>query len=266
MFEHKSFALLLHSFTLRLTKMRKLLMLLSFLCLTLSAFSQKGVEVGVFWSPQVYRILNEDDINFLQYKNFPISISNLGGWISFNPKRGVGLYIGAIQALQGQEYSGGVAQTLLPRTLDNLGRIQLSYFKFPVLFQVRRNAFQGRTTQQRKLGINFMLGPQLNWLNKVSWKDNQNQEIKITDGQGEQVNLLDAYDRFNLNLAIAMGLNYPVTRKLAFTLLIKTDYSLEDIENKSFLIDDTPFYFLKRLPSTNLTFSVQPSLSWILNN
>lgn len=228
-------------------------------------WSQSGLEIGAFWLPQTYRLLNDDDINFFTYDAVPITINSYGAFVAINSKRKIGFYTGFISTVQGQRYLTGESDLLLTQTVDYLKDVRLSYYKIPIFIQFKTNGYQSmEVLDGRRVGLSLQFGPQINLLQRVEWIDFDDHHILLTNNQGMEINIKDAYKHFSISLGTNLGINVAVSKKLTFNCQLRIDYTIDDVENKKFLPEGQNFYHPRRLATTSTSVGLQSGISFLI--
>lgn len=223
------------------------------------------VEIGAFWLPQTYRLLNDSDINYYTYQMVPFEESTFGGYIAFVSKKKVGLELGFIHSFQGQKYDD-TGDNFLYRSISGVTEVKLSYYKFPFLFKYRSNPYQqNRTGKSSRLGFNFLLGPQLSLLAEADWLNNEEQ-VTVFNTTGQPTDLKNLYQKQNIDVVLAFGVNLALSDVFTVNLILRSDYTLNEIENKNYTLANGDLFFNElRAASSQVTVGLVLGVSvWLL--
>lgn len=190
--------------------MKKILLLLFILLLSIPTYSQKGAYIGIRLIPQSAWILNQDDFDSDDFDfGVPFSFAfALGGGYMFSDV--VGVETQMLYSPQGQKYID--SETSEEININN------NYFKIPVLFRFRSEA--------EKVGFLFNIGPEFGFL--VGSSINSSGGDLPPEFLGDTRNL---YENFEFSVALGLGTSISLSSNLQLDLLINLNYGLSEIES-----------------------------------
>jgi hypothetical protein len=119
----------------------------------------------------------------------------------------------------------------VPEDITVRRTLRMRYLKFPVFFKFG-------TDMEKKYAIYGMLGPQFEYLMSVDDENNDRREYTnepfLPTGErtaGFPWNDIDRYNRFNVSVAGAFGLDVKLRFNLRMNLQVRADYGLLDVRN-----------------------------------
>ena len=174
------------------------------------ANAQKGLEFGAFVQPQTHWIMNDQDFEAGDELDFRVPYSmGIGINVGYNFSDMLGLRTGLSYDTNGQDY---VNNSVDPSINSS---IVLNYLKVPVYLKFNTNT-------QSKLSFLFLAGPQFGLLTKAeSFFD-----------EDDPVDQMEQYANFELSAAGALGLQINMDDNSTINFLWRTQYSLNNIEEK----------------------------------
>lgn len=209
--------------------------------ISLSAFSQKGIEIGFDVMPQTHWIMNKSDFDLgNQLDHVPTFNLAFGVHFGVNFSNTLGLHTGLLYSSQGQNYEDKRGLT----TVDYAQ--ELTYLKIPLLLKFNSNPDNGAYF----IG---MVGPQLGLLTKVEQTGDVPSSVSFPT-------VKDAYKSADIGGVVGFGLGINLSEDIKLGILFRFDGSLGDIENK-----DDSVWNLNRENSSNVTGGVMFSLNYIIN-
>lgn len=239
--------------------MKRLFLLLVFVYTSQLSIAQDKteIEIGIVALPQAAWIFNKSDKDEIPTLNRPITYGYGGGIdIGINFKQMFGMQTGVFYSSQGQEY------TRNSTTGWNSRRVELNYVKVPLLFRVNTGPYS--TT-------NFFLsvGPQVSLLVKAK-EFQDGEEHDYTDFSMDPMTTEDLYKPFDIGMVLNIGTKARVNDRFFVTLGFRMDYSLLDIENKSYeyrALNESKqsFYSVERSSGRNMTGAFNIGFHYTIN-
>lgn len=206
--------------------MRKLTLLaVAFLTAQLG-FSQKGIELGVEFTPAATLILNDEDFAAGDDLNFQGTFGfNTGLSVGYNFNDGLGLVSGIIFSQQGQNYVtafDGVAkgdQDVFNRTL--------SYVRLPLLLKINSDP-------SASSGTYFRFGPHFDFLTGAKYSyDAKGSVLNPYDTNGEISLLTDPdykdlniYNKFVFGITLEFGGSANINENMKITFMLSLSGNL----------------------------------------
>ncbi len=196
-------------------QIRRLGVLLLLLWAMPQVFAQTGLELGAKYIPQTVWHFNNADFSEGDKLNFtPTYTRAYGLHFGVNFSDFFGVQSGYILSEQGQKYVHkhvGSAES---------SEIRLSYRKIPLLLKFNTDPISG---------ISFIAnaGLQLGVLTEATYLEN-NESVDLG------IDYTDWYNNTDVSVLLGAGARFNVSEVLNFDLMLRTDYSIRDIENKSF--------------------------------
>ncbi|MEZ4886787.1 MAG: outer membrane beta-barrel protein [Chitinophagales bacterium] len=194
------------------------------LLMSLPAFSQAGIELGVFVMPQSVWVFNKDDsdqgarLDYVPKYSFAY-----GAKVGFNFSNTIGLQTGLIISKQGQDYDSdgsGAFGSALPSSWIGTDRVvDLTYLKIPLLLKFNSNPDAGTA-------FLFTIGPQLAFL--TSAESTVNDIAESFNGY----TLKDLYEQSYIGAVMSIGARFTIAENLFLNTSFRFDGSLGDVENK----------------------------------
>lgn len=238
--------------------MQKLtLMLAAALLCNFAAKAQKGVELGVQFTPMTTWILNNEDFDEGDALNFRGTFGYLVGMhAGYNITETFGIQTGFMFNKCGQNYITDYAG--IAKADQNTFRRDMSYFRVPLLFKL-----QG--TVENSGGMYFRIGPHFDFLNSarfrydftstsfdpdLDWnmkKPESSKELDLTNGPIAP-NLFDNtykfYKGFVLGATLEMGGFVKLNDNMKMTFMLHLEGSLTNPEGKDagLVYPSTPVY------------------------
>lgn len=194
--------------------MKKLIIIVAALVLSGSIFAQKGLEVGVYATPQSTWIFNQQDFDEGDALNFRSTIGyTVGANLGFNFTNSIGIRTGLAYSRQGQNYINDF--------VDIPSATKLSYLKIPVLLKFNSDP-QAATAFLATLGVDMgiLSGGRFS-----------------VDGEDISTDFLDPkdyYNAFDLSAVVGFGLQARLDSRLNLNFMLRFSYSVIDIEQEDF--------------------------------
>lgn len=187
--------------------MQKLILLVVALLLTTYTYAQKGLEVGIQFTPGTSWIMNDEDFAEDDDLNFKASFGfNTGLALGYNFTDGIGLQSGIIYSKTKQNYIN--ANSAASKAEQDLYSRTLSYIRVPVLFK-----FNGDISSSAS--AYFRIGPHFDFLSNAQY---EYQDIESTTLD----NLFDLSFKENMNpYTSASGTTYKVYKKVVVGLTLE---------------------------------------------
>lgn len=244
--------------------MQKLtLMLAAALLCNFAAKAQKGVELGVQFTPMTTWILNNEDFDEGDALNFRGTFGYLVGMhAGYNITETFGIQTGFMFNKCGQNYITDYA-VIAKADQNTFGR-SLSYFRVPLLFKL-----QG--TVENSGGMYFRIGPHFDFLNSARFRYDDkggldlDADVKLKDFVGLDPDAatfpltLDTrkyqvYKKFVLGATLEMGGFVKLNDNMKMTFMLHLEGSLTNPEGKDAgaLRVNALLYPNVGYPSTNL--------------
>lgn len=221
------------------------------LLMCVPAFSQRGIEVGVFAMPQSVWVFNKEDSDQnarLDYN--PKYTFAFGAEVGVNFTPTLGLQTGIIISKQGQDYDSdgsGAFSGNLGSSWDGTDRIvDLTYVKIPLLLKFNSNPDAGSA-------FLFKIGPQLAFLTDA--ESTVDEVAESFSGYS----LEDLYEQNYLGLVVSVGARFTIADNLFLNTSVRVDGSLGDVENKE---DVSSHWSSDRPEGRAVTGGVQIGLSY----
>jgi hypothetical protein len=226
------------------------------LLLASSALSaQKGIEIGVHFTPGSSWILNsedfaeDDDLNFRGTFGY-----NVGATLGFNLTDGFGIGTGIIYNKGGQNYITGYDG--VAKADQNTFARQLSYIRVPILLKVNGSLDAGSSSF-------FRIGPHFDFIQKANYNYKWNSGILPAPGTEINEDMLDysltggtpykIYNKMVIGLTLEMGGQINITESLKLIMALHLSGSLTNSED-----EDAPYVY----PSTGTLLSPERSTAW----
>jgi hypothetical protein len=213
--------------------MRKLTLFILVIFATNLSFAQKGIELGIEFTPAITFIINNEDFDRDFYGPFTRMTFgyNTGLSFAYNFNDNLGISSGIMFSRQGQKYLITKAIYALPdKPNKDFFERELSYIRVPLLFKLNS-------------GISyFRIGPHFDFLQDASYEyiDNGAREAYYSNWyEQDKVSLLRdpefrdlaIYKKFVLGLTIEFGGNLNINEylKLTFMLHMSGNLNSEDV-------------------------------------
>jgi len=230
--------------------MKKTLLFLSCLLFCLYTFAQEGIHLGIGLMPQSTWIFNPRDMdesrNGFEYKaTFGYAAVLNIGW---NFKDPVGIHLSPTLSMQGQDHSvvDAAGRTLTVRR-------DQTYLKLPFMLRVN--------SMPEKAMFSLGFGPSFNILLDADYAE--------SGGAADEGTLpydpKSLYKSLDMSFAFQMGGDFALGDRIAFNVQIRGDYSLSDVEDKSFLWQSLPVFSDMRGKTKNFTLGVLTGITVIFN-
>lgn len=211
---------------------------LLFLMLALAGtttYAQRGIQLGLRVNPQWTSILNGSFADTLTKKmTFGVGV---GASVGYGFNDNMSLLVEGWYSSQGQHFTyeypnpAFVAGSDLPEERTVTREIRMRYLKIPVLFRYGTNT-------ERKYAIYGMLGPQFEYLMNLEDRNNDPRYTYTTDPYVETANFpqeaIDPYNRINVSVVGAFGLDIKLRYNLRMNLQVRADYGLLDIRDTEY--------------------------------
>jgi hypothetical protein len=220
------------------------LILAATLLLASSAVSaQKGLEIGVHFTPGSPWILNSEDFAEDQDLNFRGTFGyNVGATLGFNMTDGFGIATGIIYNKSGQNYITGYDG--VAKADQNTFARQLSYIRVPILLKVNGSLDAGSSSF-------FRIGPHFDFIQKANYNYNYNNlptPIEINEDMLDYRGLLGTaaepykiYNKMVIGLTLEMGGQINISESVKLIMALHLSGSLTNSED-----EDAPLVY----PST----------------
>jgi hypothetical protein len=230
------------------------LILAATLLLASSAVSaQKGLEIGVHFTPGSPWILNSEDFAEDQDLNFRGTFGyNVGATLGFNMTDGFGIATGIIYNKSGQNYITGYDG--VAKADQNTFSRQLSYIRVPILLKVNGSLDAGSSSF-------FRIGPHFDFIQKANYNYTWNSGLLA----GSEINedMLDfnplggeaykVYNKMVIGLTLEMGGQINISESVKLIMALHLSGSLTNSED-----EDAPLVY----PSTGSLLSPERSTAW----
>jgi len=222
-----------------------------------SVFAQTGIELGFRVLPQSTWLYNTNDydakIMVTDFLSSPKWAYGLNGGINFSDK--FGLQSGIMLSPQGQSYLI-CSDTLV--TCSNFEK-RLSYFKVPVLLKFM-------TSSRNSLSLIHTIGLQYHRLIEAKHYDNG---ILINPPDSLSYQTIDLYTDKGWDISTSLGLLINTNEHMNIGIQLHIDYSLQDLENKDFVLNplSTPNYYPNNRTALHyFTAGIQFEINYIIGN
>lgn len=218
--------------------MKKILLFVFGVLLFQGLQAQEGFHISFLGAPQNTWIFNQQPLDSSRTLfDYKVTWGFAGMFkLGYNFGPPMGIHTGVIYSAQGQKFT----------TQDSTGKVvltnrQLSYIKIPLLLHVNSDPGPAMFTME--------VGPQVGILldSKVSedgtpviFPFDQNQLYKLQD----------------ISVAWSIGAEFRLTKGIDFVLQHRGDYSLFDMENKTFTFQSRSVYSSARLKALNCTLGI----------
>lgn len=203
---------------------------LSSLCLLLCLFggkltAQKGLKVGAFALPQFVGLYNLDDVDAAPevYTFDPLWGMAGGVLVGYNFNDYFGITANAVYSQQGGAYMSSEGLDAPTRFVN-----RTQYFKIPIMLGVNSNP------ENRKNMFHLAAGPQFGFLTGAySYHDNPALGNTLPANISQFPGGKEVYQPMDISIVgeIGMDVKLPPDNFL-LNLLLRADYSLQDVENK----------------------------------
>lgn len=211
------------------------LLAVALLCLTQVSFAQKGLEIGVHFTPGSPWILNNEDFAEGEDLDFRGTFGyNLGATLGYNLTDGFGIASGVIYNKGGQNYI--TAYDGVAKADQNTFSRQLSYIRVPILLKVNGSLDAGSSSF-------FRIGPHFDFIQSAKYQYKWNSGI--LDGQEIEQDMLDyrgplgtanepykIYNKMVVGLTLEMGGQINVTEAIKVIMALHISGSLTNTEDE----------------------------------
>ena len=215
--------------------MKKLLLPLLitlFLSSSYAGYSQQGFKLGAFVMPQAVFLLNDVD---LALDDDAYKLEFLGGMsgglvLGYNFNDFAGLRLNVLYAQDGGKYS---SRRDISARNNFVNRVE--YIKIPLMIGFNTQPFD------RKLMFTMYAGGQVSFLTRAfSYDDNPVFDPGLPSNISNFPSTYGTYSSFNYSIVGDIGFDIYLTSETVVNLHIRTDYGLNDAENKdaSFLLSE----------------------------
>ncbi|MFN6946098.1 MAG: porin family protein [Cytophagaceae bacterium] len=238
--------------------MKRLLLLLSFLCFGISQVNaQDNIEIGLIYVPQVTSIINFSH-NDPIYQNRLTFAGATGLTFTYHFNNRFALQTGVLYNSHNQKFKSEIPAG--SETREWKGKKRLDYLKLPLVIKYSMPI-------DRKMSFHLYAGPQLSYLLKgeggvVVWRNYGNSTYYDLPHSSN-----DHYARLTIDGVLGFGLDFRITRTLTVTGGIRSDFSFTDMENKKATYMDEPLYYYgdpNRGSSHNFTVGFLMGISYRL--
>lgn len=172
------------------------------------ANGQRGLEFGAYVQPQTHWILNAQDMDAGDAMKFKLPYSmGIGINVGYNFTDILGLRTGLAYCIQGQDYVNRLSDP------DTSFAIDLKYLKIPLYLKLN-------TGVSSKVSFMVMGGPQIGLLTSAEY---------IWDDE-DPIDISENYNSMELGVSGAAGLRINMDDGSNLNFLIRTEYSLNNIE------------------------------------
>ncbi len=222
-------------------------------CVAQVSFAQKGLEIGVHFTPGNPWILNNEDFAEDQDLDFRGTFGyNLGGTIGYNMTDGFGIATGVIYNKSGQNYITGYDG--VAKADQNTFSRQLSYIRVPILLKVNGSLDAGSSSF-------FRIGPHFDFIQSAKYQYKFNSGI--LEGTEYNEDMLDynptggeAYKIYNktvIGLTLEMGGQINVSESVKVIMALHLSGSLANSED-----EDAAYVY----PSSGTLLSPERATAW----
>ena len=218
--------------------MKKTLLFVFACCLMYGLKAQEGFHIALMGAPQNTWIFNQEPLDSAQNRfDYRVTWGFAGMFkVGYNFGPPLGIHTAVIYSAQGQKFT----------TVDSTGKVlltnrQLSYIKIPLLLHINSDPGPAMFTME--------IGPQLGLLldsevsqdgTPVLFPFDQDQLYKLQD----------------VSVAWSIGAEFQLTKGIHFVLQHRGDYSLFDMENKTFTFQNEQVYDSGRDKAFNCTLGI----------
>lgn len=210
--------------------MQKLILLVVVLLVTTYTYAQKGLEIGVQFTPGVSLIINDEDFAEGDDLNFKGSFGyNVGLNLGYNFTDGIGLSSGVLFSQTRQNYVTDYDNRT--KSEQNTFYRQLSYIRIPVLFR-----FSGDVTSQTSAF--FRIGPHFDLLSaaKYEYDDKSifdlDRSYNMRDYKDILGNERKIYKNFVVGLTLEMGGIVRISESMGIFFMLHLEGSLTNTEDE----------------------------------
>lgn len=217
--------------------------------------AQKGIEIGVNFTPGSPWILNSEDFAEDQNLDFAGTFGyNVGLNLGYNMTDGFGINTGIIYSQQGQNYITGYDG--VAKADQNTFSRQLTYIRVPVLMKVNGSLDAGSSSF-------FRIGPHFDFIQGAKYTYNTNSglfqgtsETDMLDYRGPLGTAAEPYKVYNkmvVGLTLEMGGQINVSESVKVIMALHLEGSLTNTED-----EDARFVY----PSSGSLFSPERAKAW----
>lgn len=238
--------------------MRKLsLLVAAAICLSAAAVSaQKGIEIGVQFTPGNPWILNDEDFAEDQELDFRGTFGyNLGATLGYNLTDGFGVATGIIYNKSGQNYITGYDG--VAKADQNTFSRELTYIRVPVLLKINGSLDAGSSSF-------FRIGPHFDFIQsaKYTYQWNSGLFAGVTDEKdyldyrgplGTASEPYKVYNKMVIGLTAELGGQINVTESLKVIMALHLSGSLTNSED-----EDARYVY----PSSGTLLSPERATAW----
>lgn len=213
------------------------------------SYAQKGWEVGIKALPQAVVLFNADDWEAGDFVDYVFTTSlAYGGTLGWNLTNHVGLQTGIFFSPQGQKFKH-------PGLVLETSRQKLNYLKVPLMLKIN-------TSPDKASSFILTAGAQVGFLTKVEvFEDGELIDFEQRYG----IVAKEIYNSQDIGLVGSLGFRFKFTRNSSFEILLRGDYSLMDVEDKTARVNNNIFYWNQQRPdSQNITLGLQTGLNFYI--
>ncbi len=253
----------------------KVLAVCTLLGLCEHSFAQKGFDAGGTTGFQTSMLMNkEDKAAGAQLKSAMRPEVPVGAEVGYTFSEHIGVGVGFSYSRQGQSYTGSSVTTPDTNALSTLfaglakinqidmsgnytADIALGTFKVPVMFRYTGD-------RSKKVYFTAYIGPQLNWLNFVTYHVNKFEApVKKLIGSSTQF-----YNTMTVDGVLGIGAGFNIGPNVILTTTARADYGFQDVEKKDVMFafeggGANRLYSMGRSKTNNMTAGVQVGISYI---
>ncbi len=202
------------------------LFVVAFLAANLS-FAQKGIEIGLEFTPAVTFILNDNDFAEGDALNFRGTFGyNTGLSLGYNFNDGIGIASGVIISRQGQNYITDFSG--ITKANQNTFSRQLSYIRVPLLLKFNGDP-NGSSSSYFRIGphFDFLSGARYKYENKQGVAYSRDVNLLKEDGYfltglpgSTPANELEIYKKFVFGVTLEFGGSANINEYLKLTFML----------------------------------------------
>jgi hypothetical protein len=226
--------------------MKKALFSLLLALSSMTAVAQMGLHIGIMGGPQYTKIINDQplDPNASGFKY--VTTWGYAGMfkIGYNFVPPIGVHIGAIYSVQGQDYTTADSTGFLTSTSR-----RLTYLKIPLLLHMSSDPGPAMFTME--------FGPQIGLLREASMTIEDTLVVSPYPA-------LELFKPTDIAIAWSIGAEFCVTEGFHIVLQHRGDYGFLDFENKDLVYNGAPVYSTERKKANNLTLGIMLGLNFVI--
>jgi len=214
----------------------KILKVLLFVAGALPAFAQMSIDIGPEYTYQNVWMLNTDDFDAGAELDYNISFGqSYGVVVGLNFSNKIGLRSGVLINQLGQTFRADAQYNAF-----EIQSIKTSYLKIP--FALKYNGDNSKSTT-----FLMTIGGAANFLTKATIQEELSGETSDFEDR-TSINPSDIFSGLDYTASTSFGMRINASENVYLTFLLKGDYSLFDIEQKSFESNGVNYYSNLRIP------------------